>query len=313
MNEKMKPIKRVAIYGSRSQEGYLDLLLDFIDSLAGNGITVTVERKLAKTLQDAGFKLNLHGASTCVELPEETDAVISAGGDGTFLRSARWIGTREVPIIGINTGHLGFLAENSIEDLHDLPRRLANGEGRLEERFVLEVDADGMPENVSRYALNDVAFLKGDTSSMINVGIRIDDNFLSDYRADGLIVATPTGSTAYNLSVGGPIIVPTLKCMVLSPVAPHTLTLRPLVAGEDSIIVATVSSRASTYRLSIDGHSFSMPCGGEVRIKKAAHSVRVIRMPEENFASTMRQKLLWGVEQSGTTGAETSPMAGSQT
>lgn len=291
---KLKPVKKIAIYGSRRQDGCIDSLTSFIDSLAAAGISVEIEKKLAAVLSESGFRLHLHGAKPCSTLSADTDAVISAGGDGTFLRAVRWIGPRRIPVMGINTGHLGFLADNSIESVRSLAGKLAAGEGYIEERFVLEAIAPGMPQGTWPFALNEVAFLKGDTSSMITVSVDLDDHFLADYRADGLLVATPTGSTAYNLSVGGPIVEPSMECMILSPVAPHTLTLRPLVANGNSVVKAKVTARTAEFRLSIDGRSFQLPGDSEVTIKKADHSVFVIRMPGDNFAATLRNKLLWG-------------------
>ena len=293
----LKPVKKVAIYGSRRQEGCIDRLSDFIDSLCSAGIEVAIERKLAGVLTESGFRLPLHGARPCSAVPSDTDAVISAGGDGTFLRAARWIGSRQIPVIGINTGHLGFLADNSIESVDSLAARLAAGEGSIEERFVLEVIAPGLPDSAWPFALNEVAFLKGETTSMITASVEVDDYFLADYRADGLLVATPTGSTAYNLSVGGPIVDPAMECIILSPVAPHALTLRPLVTSGKAVVKAKVSARSAGFRLSIDGRSYPVPSDTEVTIRKAPYSVFVIRMPGDNFASTLRNKLLWGHSQ----------------
>lgn len=294
---KLKPVNKIAIYGSRRQEGCLDKLTSFIDSLAAAGIKIWIETKLANLLSSEGFRLPLHGAKPCSKVPDDVDAVISAGGDGTFLRAARWIGNRQIPILGINTGHLGFLADNSVDAIDLLAGNLAEGNGFIEERFVLQVSAPGMPQGTHPFALNEVAFLKGDSSSMITARVMVNDFFLADYRADGLLVATPTGSTAYNLSVGGPIVDPSMKCMILSPVAPHALTLRPLVADGNAVVKAVVQTRSAEFRLSIDGRSFPLECGTEVEIRKAPYSVYVIRMPGDNFASTLRNKLLWGHSQ----------------
>lgn len=291
---KLNPVKKIAIYGSRRQDGCVDRLFDFIDSLKAAGVEVTVERKLASVLTEAGFRLPLHGVKSCSAVPDDADVVVSAGGDGTFLRAARWIGALRIPIVGINTGHLGFLADTSIENVDSLVAKLTSGDGTVEERFILEVRAPHFPEGVRPYALNEVAFLKGETASMISACVHVDDYFLADYRADGLLIATPTGSTAYNLSVGGPIVDPSLECMILAPVAPHTLTLRPLVANGKAEVRVKVSARAPEFRLSIDGRSFPLPSDTEVKVRRAPYSVFVIRMPGDNFASTLRNKLLWG-------------------
>lgn len=290
----LSPIKNVSIYGSRRQEGHVSHICSFIDALVARGIQVSVDHKLAGVISQNGYRLRLHGASVCTSPAEEAQAVISIGGDGTFLRTARWLHGREVPILGINTGHLGFLADNSLEDYEGIASLLEKGEGVVEKRFVIQAISDSIPGNEWPYAVNEVAFLKGDTSSMINIRIEIDGNFLAEYSADGLITATPTGSTAYNLSVGGPILTPALENIILSPIAPHTMTLRPVVIGGNSKVTAVVSGRTSGFRLSIDGRSFPMACGEEIKIQKASHSVLTIRRPNRNFFSTLRNKLLWG-------------------
>lgn len=283
----------MSFYGSRHQEGHISAIWELIRQLKEAGIEVSIERKLAGVLTDAGFRLSVHGIRTCTSLPAEAQAAVSVGGDGTFLRTARWLAGREIPIIGINTGHLGFLTENSTNDLSTVMRLLTSGEGTIERRLVLQVESDLLPESEWPFALNEVAFLKG-AASMIDVNVDIDGYHLATYRSDGLLVSTPTGSTAYNLSAGGPILAPTMECVVLSPIAPHSLTLRPVVVGADSKLEASVESRAADFRLSIDGRSTSLPCGAKIRIKKARHSVLTIRKPGENFASTLRSKLFWG-------------------
>ena len=292
-NLKNIEIKNVSFYGSRSQEGHISAIWDLLKSLLGRGLNISIEKKLASVLSDQGYRLAVHGIKVANRMPAETQIAVSVGGDGTFLRTARWLEGKEIPIIGINTGHLGFLTENSTDDIESLISLITSENFEIEERLVLKVECEDLPSSEWPYALNEVTFLKG-AASMIDINVEIDSFNLATYRADGLIISTPTGSTAYNLSVGGPILAPTLDCVALSPIAPHTLTLRPVVAGAESEIRATVDSRASEFRLSIDGRSVSVPCGSLVKIKKADHRVLTIRKPGENFASTLRSKLLWG-------------------
>lgn len=288
-----RKIRNVSLYGSRSQEGHISAIWNLIQSLQRLGIAISVEKKLASVLTDAGYRLPIHGVRTCSRPPENTDLAISIGGDGTFLRTAAWLAGKEIPILGINTGHLGFLAENSTDNIDEIGSLLHSGNFNIEKRLVLKVECDALPASDWPYALNEVAFLKG-AASMIDVDVKNDDKHLANYRADGLLVTTPTGSTAYNLSVGGPILAPTLECIALAPIAPHTLTLRPIVVDGNSEIEAVVRSRASDFRLSIDGRSTAIPCDIPVRIKKASHNVLTIRKPDDSFASTLRSKLLWG-------------------
>lgn len=289
----LREVKNVSLYGSRYQEGHISGIWALIESLLSHGVGVSVEKRLAGVLTEAGYRPAVHGVKTLSRFMGDSDVVISVGGDGTFLRTARWIDGREVPILGINTGHLGFLAENSTDNIGPIVSLLLSGNALIERRMVLRVDCPALPAAEWPYALNEVAFLKG-AASMIDINVGLDGFHLATYRADGLLIATPTGSTAYNLSVGGPILVPTLSSIVLSPIAPHTLTLRPVVIGGDSEIEAVVESRATEFRLSIDGRSVSIPCGIPVKIKKASHDVLTLRRPDENFATTLRSKLLWG-------------------
>lgn len=286
-------IKSVALYGSRSQEGHISSIWNLVKGLLKAGISVNMEKKLAGVLENEGYRLSVHGIRTCTNLPDNTQLAISVGGDGTFLRTALWLQGREVPILGINTGHLGFLAENSAENTESILQLITEENPLLEKRVVLKVDCDALPSSFWPYALNEVAFLKG-AASMIDIDVKLDGYHLATYRADGLLVTTPTGSTAYNLSVGGPILAPTLENFVLAPIAPHTLTLRPVVVGADAVIEASVQSRAADFRLSIDGRSASIPCGAKVKISKGEHFVVTVRKPGQNFAATLRNKLLWG-------------------
>lgn len=295
-DNKIKPISAVAIYGSRRQEGHIDDIKTLLDTLRGRGIEVYVERKLADLLNEEGYRLALHGVKSVTRFPEGADLVMSIGGDGTFLRTAKWMGGREMPVLGINTGHLGFLAENTVADGPRIVEALTKGEYSEERRLVLQAKFEGA-DDVWPFALNEVAFLKADSASMISVRVEVDGDFLADYSADGLIMATPTGSTAYNLSVGGPILEPTLQNVVLSPIAPHTLTLRPIVVGADSRITAVVTSRKKDFRLSIDGRSVMLPCGEKIIIERAPHSVVTLRKRGENFAHTLRNKFSLGINQ----------------
>lgn len=283
--------KKIAIYGSRRQEPYLGNLASLFILLQRMGFEVAVHVKLHSYLTEQS--VDMAGASRVQWLPEDTALVISVGGDGTFLRAARWVGEREIPILGVNTGHLGFLASCGISELPEMLECICRGEIAIEKRMMLEVECDAIPRTAWPYALNDVSLLKEECASMIIVKALIDGNSLADYRADGLIVATPTGSTAYNLSAGGPILEPTIGCMVLSAVAPHTLTVRPLVVGGDSVLDLSIESRTSEFRLSLDGQSYPIPAGTGVRVRRANFGTLLIRRRDTNFATILRDKLNW--------------------
>lgn len=230
--------------------------------------------------------------------PFTADLAISLGGDGTFLRTAAFIGNRGIPILGINTGHLGFLADVSPERISEaLEAIYNNGQNVVESHSVIAVSCNSdHPLRTFPYALNEVALLKHDNSSLINIRTEINGDLLADYIADGLIVSTPTGSTAYALSVGGPIIAPDSDAFCIAPVAPHSLNVRPFVVKDDVDIRLTVKSRSHRYLLSIDGRSESLSETIEIHLRRARHTVGVVKVEHLKFFDTLRDKMLWGAD-----------------
>lgn len=283
----------VAIFGSRRQEAYLQQINILLNLLEKNGFDIAIHPHIYSYLseQNIDFPACCYKSDTA---PDYAKVALSIGGDGTFLRTAGWVGNRNIPILGINTGHLGFLAMCDIEEVETIVTDIIDDRFVVEQRSLLKIEAPYIPDNFWPYALNEIAILKQDTASMITVQTMVDDSFLTDYLADGLLISTPTGSTGYNMSVGGPILRPTLENWVLSPIAPHSLTMRPLVINSDATIKACTRSRAKTYRISADGRSFSLPCGSTITIRKAEFPILVMRRRDDNFASTLRNKLLWG-------------------
>lgn len=225
------------------------------------------------------------------------DMILSLGGDGTLLRTAALVGASGVPVAGINSGHLGYLAGVDIVDAPEFVGEILEGRYETEPRSLLAVELEGgaFADDFWPYALNEVAILRHDTASMIDVSTVIDGRRLADYRGDGLIVSTPTGSTGYNLSIGGPIIEPQTPAWVVSPIAPHSLTMRPLVVNDSSVIEIATGSRVASYRLSLDGRSVTLPLTTRVRVRKAPFSFNVVNPAGHSFATTLRRKLLWGV------------------
>lgn len=283
---------KLAVYGSRHQEEYIPRIARFLTGLSGRGHTVVMHSKLYRYLLHA-----VPAALACVtrvtDAPDfDADYAVSLGGDGTFLRTAAWVGSKEIPVIGVNTGHLGFLASIGIDELDGLAERLAAGEFVLERRSLIEVGADGLAG--WPYALNEVTLTKSESSSMIHVCARIDGTDLADYRADGLIIATPTGSTAYNMSVGGPIMQPTAPVFALSPIAAHSLSMRPLVVSDTSRLDLTCHGRAPKFRLTVDGRATVLDLDTPVSLRKAPFGVVAVQMRGHNFADTLRNKLQWG-------------------
>ena len=283
---------KLAIYGSKRQEAFLEQIEAFLKALAERGDEVVMHSKLYRYLLHL-----MPRALECVKRVTDTadfsaDFAVSIGGDGSFLRTAAWVADKQIPILGVNTGHLGFLASLDVDDLPSLPIILDFGNFTIQEHSLIEVvepQVPGWP-----YALNEVTIGKSETSSIITVNVHIDDIHLANYRADGLIVSTPTGSTAYNLSVGGPIVQPSAPVFVLSPIAAHSLSMRPLVIDDNVRITMRCDSRKPRYRLSVDGTSSVYELEQPIVLRRAPFTVKAVVLPGHNFADTLKNKLSWG-------------------
>ncbi len=282
---------KLAIYGSRHQEDYLSQIETFLNRLSERGDTAVMHSKLYNYLLHI-MPLALKCVGRVVDNGDfNADFAVSLGGDGSFLRTASWVAGKEIPIVGVNTGHLGFLTSLGIDELPSLPEMI-EGDYELVSHSLIEVvspKVQGWP-----FALNEVTITKSETSSIMSVNVNLDDIPLANYRADGLIVATPTGSTAYNLSVGGPIVQPTAPVFVLSPIAAHSLSMRPLVIDDTSRLQMSCDSRTPRYRLSIDGRATVLELSTEVVLRRAQFVVKAVQLPGHNFADTLRNKLSWG-------------------
>lgn len=224
------------------------------------------------------------------------DYVISMGGDGTFLEAARRVGDKQIPILGVNMGRLGFLADITPDELPAAIRQIYDGDVHVEERSILQLEYDkGNPEGYP-FALNEVAVLKRDMSSMISIRVAINGEYLTTYQADGLIINTPTGSTGYALSVGGPIMQPGSHTLGIVPVAPHSLTVRPVMLTDDSVITLSVSARTHRFLVALDGRSEKCTEGIQLTIRRAPYQVKILKRPDQSFFRTLRMKLMWGTD-----------------
>lgn len=230
----------------------------------------------------------------------QADFAISMGGDGTFLHTARRVGDKGIPILGINMGRLGFLSDYQAEDIPSAIEAIYDGDFNCEERSLLQARFTGNGDNYDPshfpFALNEVAVLKQDNSSMISIRVDINDEYLTTYQADGLIINTPTGSTGYALSVGGSIMAPGSDTIGLVPVAPHSLTVRPLTLPADAEIAMTVESRSHNFLVSIDGRSESCQEGTRITIRRAPYTIKVLKRSQGSFFRTLRKKLMWGAD-----------------
>ena len=227
---------------------------------------------------------------------ENVDYAISVGGDGTFLTTAAAVIGKDIPILGINCGHLGFLTAVTSDEIDSALEKLLEGDCTIDERAVLQVSTQNGGHVMMPYALNEVAVMKQELSSMIVIDTYLNGHLLHTYKADGLVIATPTGSTAYSLSAGGPLVAPHVPAIVLTPIATHSLNVRPLVITEDRVIELQVHSRSGSFLISVDGRSQAVREDVKLEIRKAQHTIKIVQMKEHSFIYALKNKLLWGAE-----------------
>lgn len=286
---------RIAIYGNQYQNEHLAEVASFLDELSRRNVWIEMDSSFYNYLcrvlpSPPPVQDTIAGGRFSAAL------ALSIGGDGTFLRTAEWVADKGIPILGINTGRLGYLAAVPISEAVSMVEDVMAERCQIEERALLRIEVIGHEIMQWPYALNEVAVLKEETASMITVKAHIAGNELATYLADGLIVSTPTGSTGYNLSVGGPIVEPTAPNWVISPIAAHSLTMRPLVVSSEAVVDLVTTSRAQSYRVSLDGRSVTLPAGTAIRLSRAPFTTRVVQRQGHTFASTLRHKLLWGMD-----------------
>ncbi len=292
---------KIALFGNPYQEKYKASLNDFVSylqeasDLFGEDVVGTLDPAgIARARTTYGGTGN---DAVAAQLFGGAELAVSIGGDGTLLSKAALLARQGIPVVGINTGHLGYLAACRLNEAREMIESIKHGDCRHEERTMLQlVSINGEPcDNI--IALNEIAILRQDTTSMISMPTTINGTMLTTYMGDGLVISTPTGSTAYNMSVGGPIMMPLTSCLALSPISPHSLTMRPIVVSDNSEIVVTINTRAQWIQVSVDGMAMTLPSGSTVKIAQAPYKLSVIQKKEHNFANTLREKLLWGADQ----------------
>ena len=292
-----QPLK-FAIFGNEYQAKKSTSIEKILDYLAQKGAEIYVENAYYEFLTGSQH-FEVQAAAVFEDYNYDVDYVISRGGDGTFLKAASRVGAKGTPIIGVNMGRLGFLADVLPGEVEAALDSLYAGECQIEDHVVIQVEAEGGVLAGNPFALNDIAVLKRDDASMISIRTQVDGEFLVNYQADGLIVTTSTGSTAYNLSNGGPIIIPQSSSLCLTPVAPHSLNIRPVVINDTAEITLDVESRSHNYLVAIDGRSERMTEGTRLVIRKAAHTIKIVKQRNQRYFSTLREKLMWGADQRG--------------
>lgn len=284
----------VLVFGNSFHVKCKSDILSLMNSIEKYTDQVLVERNFRDFLNEEGLSFPSFDLHQIKDL--QADFAISLGGDGTFLNAAAQIGNYNIPILGVNTGRLGFLADVSPNKLEAALQAVKNGDYVIEPRSLLEVAVDGQLYTDFPFALNEVSILKHDNSSLIDIDVWIDGHPMATYIADGLIICTPTGSTGYSLSAGGPIISPQSNTICLSAVAPHSLNVRPVILCDDVEVSLKVKSRTQRFLLSIDGRSCSLSDEKYITLRKASHSVGVMKVLHKSFFDTLRDRMMWGAD-----------------
>ena len=286
---------RFALFGNIYQAKKSASIQQVLSSIVNYRAELWVDMEYYYFLKDVQH-IKVEAARIFTDDDFEADFVISMGGDGTFLKAASRVGRKAIPILGVNMGRLGFLANISPDDIERCLEALHRDEYAIESRALIQVEADGEPLGTYNCALNDVAILKRDTASMISIRANINGQYLNTYQADGLIISTPTGSTAYSLSNGGPIIVPGTKVFSMTAVAPHSLNVRPIVLPDSSVIELDVESRSHNFLVAIDGRSEKCKEGTKLTLRRAPYDVEVVKRTDQRYFNTLREKMMWGAD-----------------
>ena len=289
---------KFALFGNTYQAKKSAHVIHLLSILKQYNAVVYINREFYHFLVDEQ-KMDIQAAGVFEGNDFEADMVLSMGGDGTFLKAASQVGNKNIPILGINTGRLGFLADVSPEEMEDTFKDIYNHNYKIEDRSVLQVISNGQSLKGYPCGLNEIAVLKRDSSSMITIHTSINGAYLTTYQADGLVIATPTGSTAYSLSIGGPVIVPHSNTIAITPVAPHSLNVRPIVINDDWEITLDVESRSHNFLVAIDGRSETCREGTRLTIRKADYNIKVVKRPNHVFFHTLRDKMMWGADGRG--------------
>ncbi len=286
----------IGIIANITKDNILEVVSSFIQKLKANGLDYLLTRALAEEGGKLKIALEEDMPADDSEIYEKSDIIISLGGDGTMLSTAFHAHFYDKPVLGINLGKLGFLVEIDIKSIDKVIEEIKNKEYKVEERMVIEGLCDS-PSSEKLYAVNDIVIEKGGWSKMIELAAWVDGEYVTTFSADGLIVATPTGSTGYSLSTGGPIVTPTAKAITLAPISPHSLTVRPLVLSSNQEIIIKADSLFKEIQINCDGQRvFSFPPPIEVKIKKSKRPLKLIHTSLTTYFDTLRNKLLWGVD-----------------
>ncbi len=287
---------KIAIHGRKIDGKSRLYIQQLLECVREKGSEIVVSSAFLKNLKETGLSLEGNDSFDGKSGLEDVDFVFSVGGDGTLLETVSYVGELELPIVAINTGRLGFLATISKEMIPQAVQALYQNEFSFEYRTLLKVHSDKDIFNGKNFGLNDFTILKKDTSSMITVHAYIDGEYLNSYWADGLIVATPTGSTGYSLSCGGPVVLPQSNNFIVTPVSPHNLTVRPMVVSDNSVISFEIEGRSKNFLVSLDTRSYTVDASVQMAVSKEDFQAKLVKLDGYNFLDTLRMKLNWGYD-----------------
>lgn len=288
---------KIAIYGRDFNDSVLPFVQEVFDALAQHQTEILVFLKFNNFIKN---KISLPAAiktfGTHAELVDHADVLLSLGGDGTLLDTLSLVRDSQIPVIGINFGRLGFLASINKNEIKTAIEALVKGDYSLDKRGVLNLESQNNLFGEENFALNDITIHRRDNSAMMIIHAYLNGEFLNSYWADGLIIATPTGSTAYSLSCGGPIISPSAQNFVITPVAPHNLNVRPIIVPDDVALTFEVEARSTKFLLTCDSRTETVDRSVKITINKAKFNINLIRLNNESYLTTLRNKLLWGID-----------------
>ncbi|WP_395052863.1 NAD kinase [Flavobacterium sp.] len=288
---------KIAIFGQYYQNDTRPIIRDIFVFFNANNVELVIEEKFLKILYDEEIvKKEYKTFSTHLDLDASFDILVSIGGDGTILRAATYVRNSGIPILGVNAGRLGFLAKVQKENIETFLQIVLEKKYTLSKRTLLSLDCSPKNSEIKdlNFAMNEITVSRKDTTSMITIETYLNNEYLNSYWADGLIISTPTGSTGYSLSCGGPVLTPDVKSLVITPIAPHNLNARPLVIPDDTTIKLKISGREENYLVSLDSRITSVSNNSILTIKKTPFKINMVEIPEETFLKTLRNKLLWG-------------------
>jgi len=284
----------IGIYSRIFKEEHTPYVVELLQQLSDHNISVSFFSDYYKEIKKL---LPKHSATTFknhIDVKNHLDLLVTLGGDGTLLDTLHLVRDSEIPVAGINMGRLGFLADIHKEEIRELIHSIEQNTYTIEDRTLIAVESNKPVFGEINFGLNEMTIHKTDSSSMITVHVYLNGEFLNSFWADGLIIATPTGSTAYSLSCGGPIVFPTSGTFVITPVAPHNLTARPIIIADNTVLSFEVECRSNNFLCSIDSRSVNIDNSFQLAVRKAAFSFKLVRMPESSYLKTLREKLSWG-------------------